>query len=133
MSGSTSPNVRARAAGNGAWDILRRWLRPPSAFLYPLGPYSPACPDLCTVCRGPARPGFARCYQCGRHELLGRGLLAGAVVPVSYAVKGTPFAADLWRYNGPGGGQMSCCLTTPGCRLAPAPYDQARCAVHPGT
>jgi len=51
------------------------------------------------VCRGPVRPGFARCYQCGRHALLGHGLLADAVVPISYAIKGTPFADDLWRYK----------------------------------
>ena len=79
------------------WEILRRL--PPS--LYPLEPrHRPGiCPNICSVCRGPARPGFARCYQCGRHDLVGRGLLADAVVPISYAVKGTPFAADLWRYK----------------------------------
>jgi hypothetical protein len=31
--------------------------------------------------------------------MLGHGLLADAVVPISYAVKGTPFACDLWRYK----------------------------------
>jgi hypothetical protein len=31
--------------------------------------------------------------------MLGRGLLADAVVPVSYAVRGTAFADDLWRYK----------------------------------
>ena len=56
-------------------------------------------PGVCAVCRGPAGPGFARCYQCGQHDLLGRGLLADAVVPISYAVKGTAFAAGLWRYK----------------------------------
>ena len=97
MSGSTPLGACPRDAGNGAWDILRRRLRPPFTSLYPLESYSP---DLCAVCRGPARPGCARCYQCARHEtLLGPGLLADAVVPVSYAVKGTPFAADLWRYK----------------------------------
>jgi hypothetical protein len=40
-----------------------------------------------------------RCYQCARHEDLGRGLLADAVVPVSYAVRGTAFACDLWGYK----------------------------------
>jgi hypothetical protein len=45
------------------------------------------------------RPGFARCYQCERHELDGRGLLADAVVPISYAIRGTAFAGDLWRYK----------------------------------
>ena len=88
-----------------AWNVLRRRL----GSLYPLGPYPsgpsassacPAiCPGICTVCRGPARPGFARCYQCAQHDLLGPGMLADAVVPVCYAVKGTAFAADLWRYK----------------------------------
>ena len=58
------------------------------------------------MCRGPVRPGYARCYQCDGHDLLGPGLLADAVVPISYAVKGTAQAADLWRYKSgpePGG------------------------------
>jgi len=33
--------------------------------------------------------------------MIGHGLLADAVVPISYAVKGTPFAGDLWRYKSP--------------------------------
>ena len=45
------------------------------------------------------RPGFARCYQCARHDLAAQGLLADAVVPISYAVKGTAFAASLWSYK----------------------------------
>jgi hypothetical protein len=73
--------------------------------LYPIGPDPPAA--ACTVCRGPARSGYARCYQCETHEMLGHGLLADAVVPISYAVKGTPFAEDLWRYKSPGGLGMS--------------------------
>lgn len=108
MSGSTSPNARDRDAGTGVWDILRRRLRPPAVSLYPLEPYpprlgiSPSGPRglaVCALCRGPVRPGFARCYQCARHDLLGPGLLADAVVPISYAVKGTAFAAALWRYK----------------------------------
>jgi hypothetical protein len=103
-----SPNARDRDARADAWDILRRRLRPPVISLYPLEPYpprpsvSPTGPPglaLCVLCRGPVRPGFARCYQCARHELLGQGLLADAVVPISYAVKGTAFAAGLWRYK----------------------------------
>ena len=82
-------------------EILRLWLRSALPSLYPIGPLGP-CPAraaACTVCRGPARPGFARCYQCESHHLLGPGLLADAVVPVSYAVRGTAFADDLWRYK----------------------------------
>lgn len=112
-----------------SWDRLRLWLRSSAPPLYPLyppgseGPGSerrgsegrglkaPGWPVLdracCDVCRGPVGPGYARCYQCGQHDLFGHGLLADAVVPVSYAVKGTAFARDLWRYKsrpGPGPG-----------------------------
>ena len=69
----------------------------------PIAVYPPepaGTPGICPVCRGPARAGFARCYRCGGHDLLlGPDLLADAVVPISYAVKGTAFAADLWRYK----------------------------------
>ena len=69
----------------------------PVPVLYQVRPRA-AGPD-CAVCRGPVRPGYARCYQCEHHDLLGPGLLADAVVPISYAVKGTALAADLWRYK----------------------------------
>ncbi|MDQ2814644.1 MAG: hypothetical protein M3Z75_22995, partial [Actinomycetota bacterium] len=59
----------------------------------------PRSPLGCAVCRGPVRPGFSRCYQCERHTRLAPGLLADVVVPISYAVKGTALAADLWRYK----------------------------------
>ena len=103
-----SPNQGDREPRADPWDVLRRRLRPPAVPLYPLEPsppgpsISPAGPPglaVCALCRGPVRPGFARCYQCARHDLLGRGLLADAVVPISYAVKGTAFAASLWRYK----------------------------------
>jgi hypothetical protein len=80
--------------------------------LYPIGPDPPAA--ACTVCRGPARSGYARCYQCDTHEILGHGLLADAVVPISYAVKGTPFAEELWRYKSSG----SLCMSARGSLLA---------------
>jgi hypothetical protein len=76
----------------------------PVPVLYQVRPRA-AGPD-CAVCRGPVRPGYARCYQCDGHVLVGPGLLADAVVPISYAVKGTAQAADLWRYKSgpdPGG------------------------------
>jgi hypothetical protein len=84
------------------WEILRLRLAIPS--LYPLGPVAPPAgprhgPAGCVVCRGPVRPGYARCYQCGLHRLHGDDLLADAVVPISYAVRGTAYAADLWRYK----------------------------------
>jgi len=53
----------------------------------------------CRTCRGPVQAGFARCYQCDlAHGRFGE-LLADAVVPVAYAVKGGQLAADLWRYK----------------------------------
>lgn len=85
--GSISPGPTA------AWGRLRS--AAPS--LYP--PLTPAGPPACQVCRGPVRPGYARCYQCAGHDVLGPGLLADAVVPVSYAVRGTALADDLWRYK----------------------------------
>ena len=80
------------SASETAWETLRRRSR-----VYP--PEPPGRAGVCAVCRGPAGPGYPRCYQCARHEALGPGLLADAVVPISYAVKGTAFAADLWRYK----------------------------------
>ncbi|MGH3186295.1 MAG: hypothetical protein ACRDPY_22255 [Streptosporangiaceae bacterium] len=84
-----------------AWEVVRLRLR--SAMpLYPLAP--PAGPATCVVCRGPAGTGYARCYQCALHRRCaaadpGRDLLADAVVPICYAVKGTDYAAALWRYK----------------------------------
>ena len=100
MSGSTLPNAPDRDGGADAWDILRRRLRPPALALSLYPPQAHRLgPAVCVLCRGPVRPGFARCYHCARHHLLGRDLLADAVVPISYAVKGTAFAAALWRYK----------------------------------
>jgi hypothetical protein len=82
------------------WDRLRLRLRSTAPPLYLPAPRAAGfVPPVCEVCRGPVQPGFARCYQCGRHDLLGRGLLADAVVPISYAIRGTAFAGDLWRYK----------------------------------
>jgi len=85
---------------------VRPSLRSALPSLYPIGPPSPRAAGprglaagACILCRGPARSGWARCYQCDSHHLLGHGLLADAVVPVSYAVKGTAYADDLWRYK----------------------------------
>jgi hypothetical protein len=76
------------------WDDLRaRAGQLPS--LYRLGDAAVTC----AVCRGPLRPGHARCYQCTQHQLLGAGLLADVVAPVSYAVRGSEFAFALWQYK----------------------------------
>ena len=82
------------------WDRLRLRLRSAAPPLYLPAPRPAGSPAAdCEVCRGPVRPGFGRCYQCHRHALLGPALLADAVVPISYAIKGTPFADHLWRYK----------------------------------
>jgi hypothetical protein len=54
---------------------------------------------LCLVCRGPVRPGYARCYQCELHAQSAPGLLADTVAAAAYAVKGGPLARDLWLYK----------------------------------
>ncbi|MCL2582293.1 MAG: hypothetical protein FWE35_07540 [Streptosporangiales bacterium] len=56
------------------------------------------CPT-CRVCRGPVLPGYALCYQCDQARQVAGGLLADAVAPVAYAVKGGDLARDLWRYK----------------------------------
>jgi hypothetical protein len=78
--------------GGTTWFTLRR-----QTALYPPEPAGRL--GVCAICRGPARAGYARCYQCAQHDLLGPGLLADAVAPISYAVKGTAFATGLWRYK----------------------------------
>jgi hypothetical protein len=54
---------------------------------------------FCRTCRGPAQPGFARCYQCNLAAGQAGGLLADVVAPIGYAVRGGRLAADLRRYK----------------------------------
>ena len=69
MSGSAPgpPGGAGAAARETAWETLRRRSR-----VYP--PEPPGRPGVCAVCRGPAGPGYTRCYQCARHEALGPDL-----------------------------------------------------------
>lgn len=53
----------------------------------------------CATCAGPVATGFARCFHCSSHLRTAGGLLADAVVPVGYAVRGSALAEDLWRYK----------------------------------
>jgi hypothetical protein len=80
------------------WPGLRLYLASAAPSLYPPLPRTAPAPT-CEICRGPVRPGFSRCYQCEQHDRLAHGLLADVVVPVSYAVRGTALATDLWRYK----------------------------------
>jgi hypothetical protein len=61
---------------------------------------------FCRTCAGPAEPGFARCYQCDRALREAGGLLADAVAPAGYAVRGGTLAADLYRYKSAGTGEL---------------------------
>lgn len=94
---------------NQGWDALRaavaaqaRWLHPPL----------PPGPGVCAACRGPARPEYVRCFHCALHAEGARGLLADAVIPVSYAIKGGKHAQDLWVYKSarPGAGPAQAAL-----------------------
>ncbi len=74
----------------------------------------PAAAGLCASCRGPARPGRDRCYQCDLYRECLPGLLPDVVAPVAYAAKGGPHATDLWRYksDGPDAGPARDALRT---------------------
>ena len=94
------PGPNPGSPGTPGWPRLRLHLARAAPPLYP--PAFPMGPvPTCEICRGPVRPGFPRCYQCDQHGRLAAGLLADAVVPISYSVRGTAFAADLWRYKSP--------------------------------
>ena len=53
----------------------------------------------CRTCHGSAPAGLARCYQCDLARRQAGELLADAVAPIGYAVRGGPLAVDLWRYK----------------------------------
>jgi hypothetical protein len=55
--------------------------------------------EECATCRGPARHGSRRCYQCGLHQEYLPGLLPDVVAAVAYAAKGSPHATNLWLYK----------------------------------
>jgi hypothetical protein len=78
------------------WARLTATARGSAADLWPPLPPGDGC---CPVCRGPARPGYPRCYQCARHQADARGWLANLVVPISYAPKGGAHYTRLWQYK----------------------------------
>lgn len=59
----------------------------------------PASSGFCAACRIPVPAANARCYPCGLHAETLPGLLADAVVPICYAVKGSAHAGNLWLYK----------------------------------
>ena len=94
------PPMQAHAPPHGpsaqAWDSFRASVRRQAAGL-PVPPARSA--GNCRACQGPARPGYARCFQCELHAQSAPGLLADCVVPVAYAAKGGQLAHDLWLYK----------------------------------
>jgi len=54
---------------------------------------------LCLVCHGPPGQGSPLCFQCDLHRQCAEGSLADVVVPVAFAVKGSPHARQLWQYK----------------------------------
>lgn len=89
MQASAAPRSPPAAA---AWDGLRARCREGLPLPQPAS-------GRCRACQGPARPGYVRCFQCELHAQSAPGLLADAVAPVAYAVKGSPLARDLWLYK----------------------------------
>lgn len=79
-----------------AWARLRAAV---AARAYRLHPPLPAGLGVCAACRGPARGRYLHCFHCGLHAESAKGLLADAVVPLSYAIKGDRYAHDLWVYK----------------------------------
>jgi hypothetical protein len=54
---------------------------------------------FCRTCRGPTPVGLARCYQCDLARSQAGELLADAVAPIAYAVRGGRHSGDLWLYK----------------------------------
>lgn len=81
------------------WDGLRA-LAARYASLLP-GVLAPG-PGRCVVCLAPVPARYRRCFHCTQHQATAPGLLAGRVVPVSYAVSGGRYAGALWQYKTPG-------------------------------
>ena len=136
--------------GRVTWERLRAVVSRDAGDLWPPRATGAGC---CTVCRGAAQPGYARCYQCGAHGTGAPGMLADAVVPISYAVKGAGHAARLRLYktDTPGAAAAGASLQAlllvflhdhapciwryaampPPTRLAVVPSGQGRPGVHP--
>lgn len=93
-----TPRSAARAAGAPpvSWPGLRAIARAQQRLL---SAPQPGCSRLCAVCRGPAGRGNARCFQCELHWQCAAGSMADLVVPVAFAIKGGPYARQLWQYK----------------------------------
>lgn len=80
----------------GSWEVLRARARAATAGLP--GVPEPG-PGVCACCRGPAGPGFSRCFHCRLHAQCAPGLLADVVAPAACVPKGSGLARDLWLYK----------------------------------
>jgi hypothetical protein len=70
-----SPEVNLGPLAQEQLSIQQAWLRN----------MMPPTRDVCPVCRGPRDPQYALCYRCNGARSQSGGLLADAVVPVSYS------------------------------------------------
>jgi predicted amidophosphoribosyltransferase len=87
----TSPPPEPTSLLREQFEIQRTWLRnmlPPSR-------------TVCPVCRGAREPGYDRCYPCGQARSRSGGILADAVVPISYSVEGGQHYYQLKAYKSP--------------------------------
>ncbi len=80
-------------------------MAPPSAGVarqsnYLRGPLPPG-PGICAVCRGPVKGPYPRCWECREHHLAATDLLATAVVPIAYGIKGEQHYQHLVNYKHP--------------------------------
>jgi hypothetical protein len=94
----------AEPASGRTWEILRD-----AADLHTPGlpGVLPAGPGCCAVCRGHTQAGYPHCYGCWSHRQCAPGLLADLVVPISYSIGGTGYAAALWQYKSAAAGTAS--------------------------
>lgn len=75
MGSPTSPQPDPNRAAQEQFNIQRNWL------LNLLPPSRTVCP----ICRGAREPGYPRCYACNQTYRASGGILADAVVPISYS------------------------------------------------
>jgi predicted amidophosphoribosyltransferase len=59
----------------------------------------PPGPGVCSVCRGPVEAAYRRCWVCNQHISIPGSLLADAVVPVAYGIKGEQHYQNLVAYK----------------------------------
>lgn len=106
MTRQAAPGSHAGTGAAGHWTALRARVQA----RLPVLPIPPAAgAGLCACCRRATRRGFLRCIQCAEHAECAPGMLADAVEPVAYAVKGGALARDLWLYKSrePGAAQAA--------------------------